>query len=333
MRLKRLPLYFVVLLLVVPVAARAQQWSGILDPSRAINWSNAGIPGGIPNRTTICATLNPGATSAQINSAIANCPPNQVVYLNPGTYSLPAGININGHSNVTLRGAGPTQTILQFIGGGSCGGSSGDICVINSTPYYDGSPAVQPGGSNAANWTAGYAQGTSQITLDNVSGLSVGSIIILDQANDQSDTRGLFVCDVPITCQAYGSGNSLGRTISGVDYSQQQFVRITAISGNVVTISPSLYMNNWRSTQTPKAWWTGSQITMVGIENLTVDNTGSGTGVASGIYFYDCYQCWVKNIKSIKGSHPRQLLLRDAERCSRKLWGRNLRDLGRFDRE
>src|SRR5712664_2323861 len=90
-----------ILILMVPASAHAQQWSGILDPSRAINWSNAGVAGGIPNRTTICATLNPGATSAQINSAISSCPNGQVVFLNAGTYSGLGGIAFNGKSNVT----------------------------------------------------------------------------------------------------------------------------------------------------------------------------------------------------------------------------------------
>src|SRR5258708_24500952 len=33
-------------------------WSGILDPSRAVDWTHAGIPGGIPSRTTICRALS-----------------------------------------------------------------------------------------------------------------------------------------------------------------------------------------------------------------------------------------------------------------------------------
>src|SRR2546427_10004045 len=90
------------LIVVTPIVAHAQPWSGILDPSRAIDWTKAGIPGGIPNRTTICAALNPGATISQINSAIASCPSDQVVFLNAGTYTLLGGINFGGRSNVTL---------------------------------------------------------------------------------------------------------------------------------------------------------------------------------------------------------------------------------------
>src|SRR5881296_2837775 len=107
----------------VGAVAAVEPWSGILDPSRAVDWSQAGIPGGIPNRTTICASLDPGATYTQINTAIAACT-NGVVYLNAGTYSLSGGITFEGTSNVTLRGAGPDQTILQFTGTDRCGGLS-----------------------------------------------------------------------------------------------------------------------------------------------------------------------------------------------------------------
>src|SRR5882762_1332410 len=105
-RLQWLLLFFIILC--HPLRSSAQAWSGILDPSRAIDWSvsGLGIPGGIPNRTTNCATLSPGATSSQIDSAIASCPSGQVVFLNAGTYLLSSGITFNGHSNVTLRGAG-----------------------------------------------------------------------------------------------------------------------------------------------------------------------------------------------------------------------------------
>src|SRR6266550_3001396 len=85
------------ILLCVTTHSQAQT---VLDPSRRIDWSQAGVALGIPNRTTICATLNPGATAAQINSAIASCPSGQVVKLNAGVYNLSSGIDFSAHSNV-----------------------------------------------------------------------------------------------------------------------------------------------------------------------------------------------------------------------------------------
>jgi hypothetical protein len=298
MKWKRSPLLFLIILCYSSYS-HAQAWSGIIDSSRAIDWSRAGTT--IKNRTTICATLSPGASASQISSAISSCPANQVVFLNAGTYNLSGGINFGGHNNVTLRGAGPIQTVLQFSSGDGCGGQGGDICVIDSSPAYVGSSQIQPGGSNAHRWTAGYAKGATQITLDSTSGLSVGSVIILDQANDTSDTGGIFVCDTSPCHQGGETSSSNGRSIGGVDYNQTQIVTVTGISGNALTISPALFMNNWRASQSPGVWWT-SQITGVGIEDLTVDNSGSGGSVHAGIYFYDANNSWVKNVKSLRGN-------------------------------
>src|SRR3989304_5539740 len=85
-----------VLLLALPMAAQAAPpWPGILDPSRAIDWSEAGIPGGIQNRTTVCASLNAStygngssdATSA-IQAALNSCPAGQVVLLSAGKFRI-----------------------------------------------------------------------------------------------------------------------------------------------------------------------------------------------------------------------------------------------------
>src|ERR1700676_709181 len=241
-------LLFFLILLCHSAYSHAQAWSGILDASRAIDWSApvVGIQGGIPSRTTVCATLNPGASSSTISAAIAACPAGQVVFLNAGAYALSSGINFGGRNNVTLRGAGPGSTILNFNGGDGCYGQGGDVCMANSTGFWEGNAATQPGGGNAADWTAGYARGTTQITLSSTSGLTVGSVLILDQANDASDTGGTFVNDDMTYSQ---QGGAPGRNINGVDYDQQQFVTVTAVSGNSVSISPGLYMNNWRASQ------------------------------------------------------------------------------------
>src|SRR5437879_12217291 len=59
------------------VRAATDPWSGILEPPRAIDWSHAGIPGGIPNRAPSCATPAPGSTGAPIDAAVAAAPPEQ----------------------------------------------------------------------------------------------------------------------------------------------------------------------------------------------------------------------------------------------------------------
>ena len=275
----------------------------IISSSRTIDWSQAGVIGGIPSRATNCATLNPGATAAQINSAIASCASGQVVFLSAGTYTLSSGIRFNNKRNVTLRGAGPDETILVFTAGSSCGGMGADVCFINGDGNWTGDPR------NVAAWTGAYATGSTSITLSKTTNLQVGSMLILDQLDDSTTDNGaIWVCQtINICSQQTGAAN--GRA----SRAQQQLVRVTAINGTSVAISPGLYMPNWRSSQSPEAWWSNdTPISMSGIENLTLDHAASGTSIKSGIYFYNAYNCWIRNVRSLNSNRNHVWLYQSA---------------------
>ena len=291
----------------VPVTGRAQQWSGIVDPSRAVDWSNVGVPGGIPNASNLCASLSPGATAAQINAAIAGCggkPGNvNVVQLAAGTYNLSPGITWNGTSYVVLRGAGADKTFLIFTGGGdACHNHFSDVCVgqtSNETNW-------QGGPTNTANWTAGFAVGTTQITLSAVTNMHVGQPIFLDQADDTADTGQVFVCSdntISPPCSLEDNVNNGQRT----HRNQVQQVTVVACgtantfgaacNGTNVTISPGLYMANWSSAKSPQAWWATTPLYFSGVENLSADHTNSSG--ARGFILYNCLGCWIKGVRSI----------------------------------
>src|SRR6185436_13957021 len=126
------------LMLDLPALASAQTIvDSLAAAGRTIDWSRAGVSGGIPSRTNICTTLGPGASAAAINSAIAACT-DGVVRLSAGTYTLSSGLTFRGASNVTLRGAGPDQTIVRFTGADSCGGLQADVCVRGTSDIWSG---------------------------------------------------------------------------------------------------------------------------------------------------------------------------------------------------
>src|SRR2546427_5914929 len=107
-------LLFVAQSLCLPVGSDAALWSGIIDPSRAVDWSAAGVPGGIPtNRTQCGSTIAPTNNASIINNALLACGANQYVKLAPGTFNLSAGVNVI-NNNTTLRGSGPDQTKLTW---------------------------------------------------------------------------------------------------------------------------------------------------------------------------------------------------------------------------
>ncbi len=285
---RKLAVLLFVVVIGFPGYLSAQSASGIIAPSRMINWSRAGVQGGIPNRTSICTTLSPGATSSQINSAIASCPSGQVVFLKAGSYNLSSGIDFGGHSNVTLRGAGANQTFLSFSGGISCNGLQTDVCIKGDSTW-SGGPA------NTASWSSGYSPGTTQITLSSTNRLTPGNMLILDQTNDSSDTGSVYVCENQGVCSTEGpaGGGRSGRA-------QEQIVQVVAVSGNTVTISPGLYMPNWRSSQSPGAWWPTTDGMLDGVEDLSLDHSGSGQ--QSGMVFMNAINCWAKGIRSINAN-------------------------------
>jgi hypothetical protein len=284
---RKLSVLFFVVVIGFPLYIRAQNASGIIASSRMVDWSIAGVQGGIPTRTSVCATLKPGATVSDIDSAIASCPANGVVYLSPGTYNLSGGISFSKYNNVTLRGAGPDKTFLIFSGSTSCGsGPSASICVgANSIS--------QNNTQNLVNWIGGYSQGSTQLTLSSVGNLKVGSMIIFDQLNDTSDTGNLYVCEA--SCSTEGSAN-----VDRTERAQTQISMVTAINGNTVTISPGIYMPNWRASQNPQAYWPTNQTTGVGIEDLSIDDSAASSNAA--VTFNAAVNSWEKNVRSINVS-------------------------------
>jgi hypothetical protein len=207
--------------------------------------------------------------------------------------------------------------------------------MIPNNPQGNSSPAVMPpSGAQQCIWTGGYAQGTTQITLNSCAGGAgppVGQILILDQANDNSsDTGGVYICDSYLPgCTTEGSNaNANGRQITGTAYgtithSQKQLVLVQAVSGSgtgpyTVTISPGVAFTNVRVhpeyagdtyNQYPGAYWPNT-VQNDGLENLSVDYSQqanpcspyASTNCNLAVAMFNCYQCWVKNVRTLKAA-------------------------------
>ncbi len=287
--------------LLLSTPGHAQPWAGIIAPSRAENWANAGVVGGIPTgswtqcSTAACAALATPAnvTATNINTAIAGAPSNTYVQLPAGTFTMSTGLVWNHKSYVALRGQGGNQTFLVFTAAAGCVGINSVICIESSDTNYWQSP------SNVANWTGNYAAGTTSITLSSVANLQVGFPIMLDETDDLStaDTGAIFVCFTPQgVCSTNGDSGGAPR----VGRSQQQMVTVTSISGSgpyTVGISPAVVMPNWVAAKAPQAWWASGPVFYDGIENLSI-NVGS-SGATTGVGFFNCDNCWETGVASI----------------------------------
>src|SRR5579864_426265 len=268
---KRFFIFLVILLL--PISLKAQAWSGIISPSRAIDWTLTGIPGGIPNRTTICTTLNASSfgngssdASSAIQSAMNSCPNSQVVSLSAGTFLVNSCMTVP--SGVVLRGQGANQTILNVHCSGRFAISLGN--------------GGQPNNSNDVSITGGATAGSRSITVSSTSGMSVGSYLEITELNDPSFVSINGSEGSCTWCDEYG-----GSRVAG------QIVEITSVSGTSIGVSPPLYLSY---TLSPKATPFTASAKYAGVENLQMYANNSGAGSTFG--FETCMYCWIKGIEN-----------------------------------
>ncbi len=256
-----------------------------INSSRSIDWTSAGVPGGIPNRTTVYATLNPGTygngsndATTGIQAALNNCPANQVVFLAAGTYRINGSILIP--SNVTLRGAGPQKTILKGYGSDQAIISLGPLTTPNEI-------------SNSVSITNGANSGSSNITLSNANGVTTGSYLIITELNDSGF----------ISIAGGGGGNCAQGNCTWYDGGQGwngtrvlgQTVEVTSVNGKNIGFSPALYMT-YKSTLSPLATSYNAGAKYAGVEDLQV--YADSTGYTTNFYMSACAYCWIKNVES-----------------------------------
>lgn len=277
--------FFVVKNYFKPVVLAQDAYS--LPAERKIDWS-PGILGGIPENYTLCANVKNSPynavgddltdDTAAFQSALAACGAGTYVYVPAGTYKLTSGLSIpNG---VLLKGEGSAMSKLKDYSAG-------------------GSYLIQISGQSStvtANIIAGYAKGSTQITVDDANSLNANDYIMISQLNE----AGLaFDKGYGNTCTWCGPRDLNERAMA-------QIVKITAKSGNDLTLSRPIYYAS--SGYSPQAMKLGGTIRMnSGIQDLYLEkmNTvGSGYNI---VFMQFCVNCWVKNIETYKtgGAHIR----------------------------
>lgn len=278
----------------------------IIPADRRVDWRAAGVPGGIPDRTTLCATIDAtlygnGTTdaTATIQTAIDACPAGQVVYLPEGRYYLAGQVNLT-KSDITLRGAGTNRTILLsnsargfIVGNGNSGNTYIDV-------------------------VAGAQKGSTQITLSDAAGIVAGDYLVIDEENAQAwitaDGHGGLCswcgygrCSQNNNryCPSWEHGNSEICAGDGVCEGGQRTVghviRVTAVNGAVLTLEHGLY---WGFTYDPQVNKIASMKQGIGLEDLyitKVSETGSHT-----IEMGYCAGCWIQNVE-LANTNQRQV--------------------------
>ena len=264
----------------------------MVPAERRTTW-NPGLNavGGIPSRTTICATLSPsgGDDTAAIQAALDNCPANQVVKLNTGDFRISGGgLEIN-RSNIVLRGSGPTATRLLKTDQAQTNGLS--VIVIGNRWSADKFM------TGSINLSANGVKGSRAVTLASTPGpaLAVGEIVLLDQVTNPS-LSWWGNCPSGDACRGWFSRND--RPIS-------QVLEVESAGGNQVTFTTPLHIDFLTAYTAQLSRygedWKGlvPATRRSGVEDLYVEKGGGGN-----IALEVCAYCWVKAVESAHSIGP-----------------------------
>lgn len=304
------------LLLLCCVSAHAQSWSSVLSSSRAIDWTGAGLPATLPDSETTAnpwtppvrsqcgSTIAAGTSESTIQTDLNACTNGTYLLLGPGSFAFTSAgvlLGCNTTASVTLRGSGGNSTIVTL-------GNSAVLAMGCAN------------GAGQGTWSAGYSQGATSLTMSSPSGvtLTAGNIVFLNQCNTglsgsscatgtQTDNGGVFVCASPSAACAQ-------QTVENNQAAQGQYVLVTGVTGSgpyTVSFTPSLYMPNWASGNTPTLSWQTSSYNAVGdgIEDMTIvtciSSSAPGCSAAStasnpsAVYCQHCYASWMKGVRLV----------------------------------
>lgn len=275
-----------IVLLLLPTAAIAQPWSGVLATARATDWTQAGIPGGIPVRSSVCANVLAGDTTAQIQTKLNACPQDGVVLFPAGTWNLTASLFVN-NKGIVLRGAGPKQTTLHYGSGVNiffgANGTSGQGGYANG-PYF------------TTNISAGATKGSTVFTVSSTANLAAGQLVVVDWLNvsgvvfptGNNGSQRAGIADPP--------GSNPFEPPSPSPREQFEMRVIAAVNDSThVTIDVPL---DYTAGSSPRLFWwdtpnLGNGTRYAGVENLKIDANGNDRA----IMFDFCTYCWVRNVE------------------------------------
>jgi Pectate lyase superfamily protein len=247
--------------------------SSLIPAERLTTW-NPGIPGGIPVRTQVCASINAAAfgngaqdATAAIQAALDACPEGQVVSLSAGTFTVSTLLQIA--KGIVLRGSGPTQTLVKS--------TASAAPVVWMGPMW---PQI----AASVNLTANAGKGSTTITVASTSGFAPGDLALLDELSDDALVQ-------------WGSSSPPGDPSRGwfarFDRPISQIVEIQSVTGNAITFTTPLHIGFDTAHQAQLSQYDQPAVRNAGLEDVHVYG-GTNDNITLALVAYG----WVKNVES-----------------------------------
>jgi Pectate lyase superfamily protein len=273
---------FLAVLIAVPLGAAPGAFT-LIPAERLTEW-NPGIPGGIPARKKICATVEASTygngsqdATAGIQAALQACPAGQVVQLSAGDFKITSPLQIT--KGIVLRGLGPEKTRLKMPVG-----TNANLITVG-TQWFK---LVQ-----TTNLASDAVKGSRTAVLAKNPGLTGGEIVAIDQLTNPGITE-------------WGSKSPPGdpsRTwFTRPDRPVGQVMEVQSVSGNKVTFTTPFHIDFQTKYEAQLSRFANFEngpvvpsVKYAGIEDLYVYGGSGGQG---NIWFTNAAYSWIRNVES-----------------------------------
>ena len=234
-------------------------------------WQAAGVPGGIPDRTTIHSTQTATGSDqvTALQAALNACTSGQVVKLAAGTFRINTSLNIP--SNVTLRGtldaSGNPLTIVDAR-------AEQGVIVGN----YSANLNSPTGGADLV--VASLTKGATTIQVDDASSFASGHMAIIRAEGDDT---------IPLV-NNYGGDRNRGQVVMVSSIN-------TAATPDTITIAaPGLHGDLTGSESAIIIGGEGTHRTGCGLEDLRVTGANGGGVLKVAVDLTGCNNSWIRNV-------------------------------------
>ena len=254
-----------------------------IPADRQTLWS-PGIPGGIPSRTTICATVRAStyghgtldATNG-IQAAIDMCPVGQVVQLSAGEFTITSPLLIT--KGIVLRGQGPTQTKLRLPVG-----TNANLITVGTRWFQ----LTQP-----TDLASDATKGSRSLFLNSPPDFAVGELVLVDQLSDPSISQ--WSTKSPPGAPSRGWFMRPNRPVG-------QVLEVASVRGSTVTFTTPFHIDMKRAFGAQLARFSAMAggpptpaVKYAGVEDLYMSGGSNGQG---NVRLANAAYSWIKNIES-----------------------------------
>jgi len=258
--------------------------TGPIIPTDRLTVWNPGIPGGLPVRNAVCASIGASTygggaqdATAGIQAALDACPEGQVVVLSAGTFAISRTLQIT--KGIVLRGQGPSLTkILIPVG------TNANLVTIGTQWFKF---------TQSTNLAGDAVKGTRTARLANNPGLAPGEIVLVDQVTNPEITE--WSTNSP-------PGDPSRTWFTRPDRPVGQVMEIESASGNTVTFTTPFHIGFQTAYAAQLSRFSRDDNGPVapvtkyaGLEDLYVRGGSGGQG---NVWLSNAAYSWIKNVES-----------------------------------